>query len=268
MSRPARSAISFVIMASVHEDKKAIQNLSSLVLEINELFAEEKIHFDFVLFSGDSGQSVSYIFRKILEGIGVDAPPILVLPYYRFSKKYIPRGIPFDNKVLLDDVNGFLSNIQNLDNILFVDDEIGEGRTISGIVDLINKENAKKFGKDSRIYIVAEDHGFKKEEIGGIPVLFEPLSKKTEHVYNAISYLVPFEMEKAVEKDFRKLNSKELINCLLDLPVKARKGDSPYWSYELLEEVKEKVVDFEGMQFKFAEYLNGLIRDDIRRLKS
>ncbi|MDP2638155.1 MAG: hypothetical protein Q8P26_03785 [Candidatus Levybacteria bacterium] len=243
-----------------HEEK-ARQNLRCLIRVIDDLFLKDKVKFDLVLASGDSGYSLKYILDKILDKRGVKSPPSLILPYYRYTQKYVAKGNPFDNKNLAKDVELVVKDLEVVNNTLFIDDEIGEkARTISGLIDLVKKAKPSLLSDKSVFYVVAEDHGFDPSKMKSFKSVFKPFSKKEGKINNAISYLVPKSLSMKIKNRYGEQYPKELINWLLNLPVKDKNGDTPYWSYDTLESFK-KDSDFRILQKEFQDHLDSMINE-------
>ena len=239
-------------------EEKAKINLKGFIKTTKKLFIDSDINFDLVIASGDSGQEMAYLLKTILGKIGKDTPPILLLPLYRFTRKGIPFGLRYDNSIFLDEVKNTPANLKT---ILFVDDEIGVGITLRTFVELL-----KKAGKIDRpkLYVVGEDKGvFEKDKLKDVELFYEPFEKAEKNIMNAISYLVPLETRKIINESFGELSTKEIMNSLLNLPIKYKEKGKPFWTMGLSDELYSKVSEFNRLHLNFQEYLNGLISEYI-----
>lgn len=245
--------------------RKAKTNLIGFVDVIKELIEDRKIKFDLVTGSGDSGAAMVKIAEMIYQELKISFPEKLLVPYFRFTKKDVPSGERVSIVDYSDSFEEKFRSFKEVKNILFVDDEIGRGRTIRGVVKWMRENNPKVFSKDSRLWIVAEDHGFNVNDLKlDFVVEFKPFSKK-EGINNAISYIVPYEIKSVIRENFSgKYSSKELMNSLLGLPVKSRDRKVMVWSYDLRDELAGKIEGFDGLQNEFEKFLRDLIRKSLK----
>lgn len=110
--------------------------LRSFTGTISRLLASEKIHYDLIIASGNSGLAVTEFTKIIYSKLKIAPPPALALPIMRFINEDNRKR--FDNSVLYPQVSKTLQNIdKNISSILFVDDEIRYGSTVKNSLKLI-----------------------------------------------------------------------------------------------------------------------------------
>lgn len=172
-------------------EQKGLSNLDGLVRIITNLVRDNKISFDLLIGSGDTGIAMVKLTEMILSEINVPIPTKLVIPYYRFVEKHMGEGESFQgNSILLPEIKDQLKDIKNIQNILFVDDEIGKGRTIKGIVELIFQAKGELSQKRINLYIVAEDRSYAGQDLGDlVNVQYCPFGEGGP-VGNAISHII------------------------------------------------------------------------------
>lgn len=244
--------------------QKGLDNLDGFLKTLINLLVKQKIVFDLIIGPGDSGITMVKISEIVYNETKLQLPPKLLIPYFRYQKKDITKGIRFSgNDVLVSAIKDELLNIGALNNILFVDDEIGNGSTVKGIIRLVAQARPDLFKNKPTLYILAEDHGFDPKAVTDrIFTKFIPFATKIEGVHNAISYIVPKKLEKPIDELYPDTvyNDKARMNALLDLPIKVLKNGKPIWSYEFIEKLDKKIPNFKQMQREFKNYLVALVR--------
>lgn len=238
-------------------DQKALSNLEGFVKIITNLVRSNKISFDLLVGSGDTGIAMVKLTEMTLSEINVPIPTKLVIPYYRFVEKHVGEGEPFQsNSVLLPEIREQLKDVKNIQSILFVDDEIGKGRTVKGIVELLVQAKEELFQKRINLYIVAEDRSYAGQDLGNlVNVQYCPFGEGGLEG-NAISHIIPPDIKEHIKKSYRNLYLKEELNALLNLPIKAKDNEKPKWSYDLLNGLKNKLENFDTT--KVEEILNDI----------
>ena len=242
--------------------EKAKSNFEGLVRIITSLVRDKKIQVDLIVGAGNTGIAMVKLSELIFDELNIHIPPKLVIPYYRFTKAHVGEGEPFQyNNILLPEIKEKLSSIENIQNILFVDDEIGGGRTVKGVIELIFQARQELSQNKPTLYIVAEDRSYNWQGLSTlINVQYCPFAEGGPRG-NAISHIVPSEIHEII-KTYGSLDPKEELNALLDLPIKDKKEDEkPIWSYDLLNDLKLKVANFHEIQSKFESYLRDLIKE-------
>jgi len=232
------------------------ESLQAYIHTIKNLI-ENSEPFDAIIAAGDSGQLTARITEEVYKAVGKAASPPLVAPIYRHADE--AETILFDNKVLAPQFESWKSKLLN--NVLFVDDEIGGGNAVRGAIDFLFDLTPNV----QRITIVAEDGGFDcPPEIRGVKATFVPTRKRTPNIFNAISYNVPREFKEPLQKvlaDEPDLNDKQIMCTLLSLPTKEFHDGHPEFNERLIERVKARLPEFKGMQQRYGEYFQAQIRE-------
>lgn len=233
-------------------------SLRAFVQTIKKL-AESGTSFDVIAAAGDSGQLAARITEEVYKALGKPVPPTLVAPVYRHADE--AETVLFDNSVLASQFEGWKT--KPLKNVLFVDDEIGGGNAVRGMLDLLLKINPDM----QSITIVAEDGGFNcPPEIRGVKTVFIPTRQRVPEVYNAISYTVPWRLQKPLKEvlaDEPDLNDKQVMCTLLNLPTKEFNDGKPEFNNRLIEHAS-KLPDFDALQNKYQEYFTQQIAELVR----
>lgn len=242
-------------------EQKAFSNLDGLVKIIANLVRGNKISFDLLVGSGDTGIAMVKLTEMILSEMNVPIPTKLVIPYYRFVEKYTGEGEPFrGNSVLLPEIRDQLKDVKNIQNILFVDDEIGKGRTVKGIVELLVQAKEELSQKRVNLYIVAEDRSYSGQDLGDlVNVQYCPFGEGGP-VGHAISHIILPDIKEGIKKSYGNLYLKEELNALLNLPIKSKDNEKSKWSYDLLNDLKNKLENFGDLQIQLETYLKVLVK--------
>lgn len=231
-------------------------SLLQFIKTFKRLLVNDKRRFDLVVGAGDSGQLMVYITRLVYEMLKINMPQTIVAPIYRHADE--AETILFDNSQLAADYSDI--SVSNVQNILFVDDEIGSGNATKGMLDLLIKL-IKKSGKVLTYTIIAEDGGFDLKSIQIQNVKIEFISPKTraENVFNAISYIIPAEYEQpiknALQYEIKDLNSKQVMNILLNLPIKEFNNGKPRFTFQMHEMAKKLISNLPKLQEGYRSHL-------------
>lgn len=244
-------------------EEKGLENFKGFVKTLTDLLVNKKIQFDLLIGTGDSGIAMVRIAKLIYAKIGIKPPGTLLIPYFRFTKTNVLKGDRFEkNYVLIPQIQDELQGLSKSGNILFVDDEIGRARTIKGVLELLKEAKPELIVPKSSLYILAEDHGFNPTSLEStLEVNFVPFGKVTKGINNAISYIIPYEIEKQIIDVFpdEDYGSKARMNSLFGLPIKVLERGHPRWSYEFLEKLNNRFPDFKILQEDFENYILSLI---------
>lgn len=241
------------------------RNFTAFVKTTAKLIKDLKEGFDLLVGSGDSGIAMVKFTEFIYDGLGIKSPPSIQIPIFRFRAKDVPEGKSFDNSVLQPMVKRQWPHLNKIKSILFVDDEVGEGFTakisLQLIIDTIGDQS-----EELNYFIVAEDQGFIwKWRFPRVRVKFIPFIKHTKGVYNAISYIIPYELEKPIKEIYseEEFGSKARMDALLGLPIKKLINGKPVWSNEYLGNLKREISNFEDLQNRFEEFSRNLIHQSL-----
>lgn len=235
-------------------DQLSHTSLALFVREVNR--AIEAQAYDLILGGGDSGNIMVWITQEVYVELQVNCPDTLVLPTYRHAD--YAETVLFDNRLLKELVH--LPN-GKLKHILLVDDEVGTGNTIRGILGAVGELTDSK----PVITFIAEDDGFDSSRVTGWDVDFRPPQPKVKDVYNAVSYIVPFDYEapvkRVLEPAVEDLNDKHVMVTLLDLPIKLWNNGSPIFTYQYRDLCLEEIPGFADIQQRFQDFMREQVRD-------
>jgi len=250
-------------------EEKGLYNLSEFVKSIKRLVIDESIDFDLIIGAGDSGASMVKIAEIVFQELHLSVPKTLLIPFFRFSQKDVARGEIFNSiDVYVSEATKVISGFSQIRNILFVDDEIGQGRTVDGVIKVLEKVIPD--AGNINFYILAEDHGFNSDSIKSeIAIHFVPFSLFQKRINNAISYIIPYEIEKKITDRFtdREIGSKVRMNSLFELPSKELKDNTPFWSYEILGKIKKEIPNYYKLQLDFENYIHSIIKKIIEEME-
>ena len=134
-------------MNDLNLEKLGEQKFNNFCRKIKELTIDSKATFDLVVAVGNSGLVMGKFTKLIYENLGLNFPPQLSIPFYRFYLDFRDdMSKLFDNNIFLPEVIKQIKDISKIDTVLFVDDKIGSGITAVGCLELI-KEALKRIQK-------------------------------------------------------------------------------------------------------------------------
>jgi hypothetical protein len=237
------------------------QRLRQFVKTIYNLVTSEGVDFKLLVCGGNTGLVMAYITERIYTIASIVLPHKLALPTYRYYPGFLnePKYL-FDNSALHYNVEAALDNFPKLQNVLFVDDEIGLGITALTIHKLLTDwQQAHHPCNDFNYYIVAEDQGFQLDASrtdGNI--YFSPFSSEMEGWNNGIANIVPKEYATPIAQVFPAeiLPFHQRMNILLDLPIKKFADGKPRFGSSLLEQAKKMVPNLRLLQQGFSRFLD------------
>jgi hypothetical protein len=236
--------------------KLAHNSLNSFVATVQK--AIKSSDYDLILAGGDSGSIMAWITEVIYTELGKVAPQKIVLPSYRHSDD--AETILFDNRIFKSDIT---LSITNPKRILFVDDEIGEGNTIRGVLSVL----AEVITSRPKVTLIAENEDFDPSLVEGWEVEHLIPQMRAEGVFNAISYITPARFEDPVKlllaPLIHNLNDKNVMATLLNLPIKQWNDGQPEFSWRYRDLCLEKLAGFAETQTEYQAYLKGLIHEQI-----
>ena len=253
-------------MEPVNLGELARSNFRKYVLTLHRLLKGDDVQFDLIVAAGDSGIAMAEIAAMVYENLGIARPPTLRLPVYRHSDE--AETIAYDNSVLIPEAEVALKDVEFVENILFVDDEIGSGITAFASLDItLNSLTARQRAQNVTFTIVAEDHGFRQQQAReNVDPRFYPYAHETTGVWSAISCIIPADLEDplfSLHHDHEGSSSKFRMNLLLDLPVKEFVGTRPEFTYRYSQLAEERVTNLPQLRQSFQRYLCGLIADHL-----
>lgn len=224
---------------------------NSLALFVKELHrAIQKVSYDLILAGGDSGNIMAWITNVVYETLRISPPLTITLPIYRHAD--YAETILFDNRVLSPQIS---LNENTLSNILIVDDEVGVGNTVKGLLDTLGGATSEK----PSVTFIAEDDGFDAFKVLGWNINFRPPQPKVEGVYNAVSYIIPKEYELPVRRILEPIvqdtNDKHIMATLLNLPIKEYNDGQPEFTFKYRDKCLEQIDNFESLQKDFQDFI-------------
>ncbi len=260
----------------------AIRNFKRLVAVIYYLIAAKNIQCDLVVGAGDSGIWLAKVVEKIYLLLDLKVPTILTVPIVRFKFTYLKyKDQPlelFDNSVLVPEVKKQLKNLNELDRILFIDDEIAYGVTVREAIKVILKSvDQNKISKDLLVTIVAENQEFNPNPfLEKAKANFYYFAKRTEGMNSIIDYITPWEIEQQILTHFKKeeFGPKVIINILLDLSSKEKELmenlyiPKPIFSYTYNKRASQKVPNLSNLKKEFQAKLDLWINEAIEEFQS
>lgn len=253
----------------VYRRKFGAIRLKRFVGMIYKLLQEEQKHFDVLLVGGNSGLMMGRITQEIFDKLNVKRPPLIAIPFVK-CKPEREGSIRNFIGIFQDEIRDQIGNINFKDfkNVLFVDDEIGDGCT----ADVCMEALLKATGTDSKLvnyYIVAEDHGFKASNIKSVNAIYYPFARKNIDVNNIISYCIPAVIDQQIRKVLPNdlYHAKRRFNVLLDLPSRDKKQLFSNYNYQLNEKVRQNISNIEELKTDFQIFLSKLISNGIEEYK-
>lgn len=212
--------------------------------------------YDLILAGGDSGSIMTWITNAVYENLNISPPPRIVLPVYRHAD--YAETILFDNKTLK--LKLVLPKVK-LENILLVDDEAGTGNTARGLLETLGAVTNDR----PKVTFIAEDDGFDASKITGWKLDFKPPQLKVKDVYNAVSYIVPYDefqlpVKAVLNPIVKDLNDKHVMATLLNLPIKEYNDGQPEFTFQFRDECLSQIEAFPNMQQRFQDFIRNEIR--------
>lgn len=255
-TKPLNEVVDEILRKTIDFAQIGQDSLKAYVQTIQKLIEQDE-QFDVITAAGDSGQLATRITEEIYKALGKSVPPKLVAPIYRHADE--AEIILFDNSILAPQFTDWKT--KPFKKVLFVDDEIGGGNAVGGMLDLLLEMNPDI----QSITIVAEDGGFYcPPEIHGVKAMFIPTRQRIPGVYSAISYTVPWKFQeppKRVLADEPGLNDRQVMCTLLNLPTKEFRGGKPEFNDRLIERARAKLPDFTALQKEYQEYFTKQIAE-------
>lgn len=213
-------------------------------------------NYDLLIFCGDSGQIMSKLVATYHSLMKTEAPEYIQLPIYRDAEVSHDQLIEFIRKCSLK---------ARYTNILFVDDEIYKGSTLSKAIDLIHQSG--KIDEETKISLIAEDQGFNINKFN-YPVIFHSYASELDGLNNIISYCVPIHLQKQIREIYPddEFNSKKMFCLLANLPIKNIKIGNPFWDFAFYEALKSHLPNLPELQNEFEFHLENMMKDIVRNL--
>lgn len=247
----------------------SIDYVKRFAATIYYLFKESDYKIDLLVGAGNSGVQMTRLVKIILDDYNIKIP-ILNIPIYRYKqdkegKDQYEGTDYFNNDILLGYVKKDIGKIK-FKTVLFVDDEIGEGKAAKAAIKLILKSMINK--NKLNYLIVAEGHDFKPEwSFRNVIIKFCPYEKGIEGLFNVICYNVPYEYQLKIKDALPDLSSRKYMNVLLSEPIKEFNKGKPIFTNNYEAILKEKIKDFDKMQKKYLLHIKNLLSEGIKEYK-
>lgn len=231
----------------------ANNSLQSFVLCVRS--ALKANHYDLLLAGGDSGNIMVWITQQVYKHLSQPAPKVVVLPTYRHVDE--AETILFDNRVLSKFINP--ADVRDIKKVLIVDDEVGEGNTLRGILTSLSEVSTER----PAVTFVAENEDFDAASVPGWTIDFRVPQMRVEGVFNAISYIIPGEFEAPIKRVLASslvdLNDKQVMAALLDLPLKVWNDGAPEFTMRYRDLCAAELDNFHGLQAGFQAFMSSQI---------
>jgi hypothetical protein len=184
----------------------AVRNFKRFIAVLNYLIKRNE--FDLLLFGGDSGIGLSKITELVYEQLDKKPPTMISLPIIRMEPKWLDdhgqEVKKFDNSIFIPQIKDRVNSLNKLENLAFIDDEIGKGITARAIVNLaIETADENKLQKPLNLTILAEDQNFNPENfLENVNCDIYPFATQNEEIYNVLCRVVPWSIQKQIRDHF------------------------------------------------------------------
>lgn len=254
--------------------KIAEENFKRFIGLLEYVTDEKNVHFDLVVAAGNSGNFMLKLVEMYYKKAKREKPVFLSLPIfiYRVNKNntWAPKNQEeqFDNLVLVPMVCESIKNLSKIENVLFVDDEIGYGSSAKASLDVLLEGGKEKIKRPLNFVIMAENHWFKWEsEIPDVTIHFYTIGKQIAGLTHTITELVPLEFQEKCTKVNGETDRKIIMNMILNLPTKKIEGGKPKFTYEEYEEITKGFNNIKKWQDDFKKKIERLIEEGIEDYK-
>lgn len=223
-------------------------------------------HFDLVVAPYNSGAVMVRLAERAASRQGLSFWPVLRVPVYtpyRFANVSDGRAMPYDNAAILPEVRKTWASLRlPVRSLLFIDDEIGNGRAFAECLKLVAAARADAPREPCTCVIVAEADGFHDTySFPGLDVRFSPYAVRPAPTMSGVI----FDLVSDVLADvFRgvgdgRLDKKQVASILLDLPVKTLVNGVPQITHGLNRQAEKIVWNLARLRADFEAYIDELI---------
>lgn len=231
------------------------------------LIVEDNAKFDLIVGPADSGTFLAESARLFFEKIPQEQPLILTVPIQRYEAGLgIDTGEHFHNKAWDKEITEKISTLPKVENILFVDDEIGLAYTAQEVIRLI-LESATKDAIASRVIytILAENHAFEwRYDIPPIAIKYIAFSNKIKGVNGAIFEIIPDDILKEFQKIDKDITKKKICSLFTSGLVKEASDGKIFLNDALLLIMESELPHFRKLKTEFIERIKSLISSAIQ----
>ena len=230
------------------------------------------VQYDLVVAPYNSGAVMVRLAERVARSQGVLFWPALLMPVftpYRFADLTSSQSMPYDNAALIPRVRKTLASFQRpVRSLLFIDDEIGNGRAFEECMKVVAAALGKNRRESCSCVIVADEDGSHAAySFPGMDVRFMPYAvRPSPSVSGVIFDVVP----DSVMDAFRgvgsgRLDKKQVASILLGLPVKTLINGVPQVADALSREAADVVRNLAQLRADFEAYIDGLIASALLR---
>jgi len=250
-------------MTDFDYNKLAHNSLNKFVATVYKAINDNE--YDLILAGGDSGNIMAWITEVIYQELRLAVPKKITLPTYRHSDE--AETIIFDNRILKSQINKSVID-KKLTNVLFVDDEVGEGNTIRGFLSALAEVTTDR----PVVTFIAENEDFEPQSVPGWKIDFRIPQPKVDKVWNAISYILPYvdfviPTKNVLEPVMSELNDKQVMTTLLNLPLKEWDNGHPRFTWKYINLCNKKISNFKDLQAGVQKYMREQISEQIDVVK-
>ena len=255
------------IIASDFEDKRpelAKSRIKMFSAAIARQLLEFGETFDLLMGAGNSGLFMTKIAEMIYEHLSLKTPTVLNLPIYRFKEDNTTIN---NSSQLVSRLKQTLKNLE-VNNILFVDDEIMRALTVKECFNLILKANPNI--NHLTATIIAENHFFEWHyKMPKVSISFFAYSPLIQGLNGNIGYFIPEELHKEICLILDKTLSHNHTMALVvgdALKQKDENGNS-YFDYAIESNLKNKIVNYANKKSSLMTELKELVKNGIEKYK-
>lgn len=225
-----------------------------------------KENYDLLLGAGNSGLFMTRIARMTYKYLNVKTPLILNLPIYRFKED---GATLHSNSFLSPQVNTTLKKLHNINNILFVDDEIMRGLTVKECLDLILKINPKINHLNATI--IAENHFFEWHyKMPKVSINFFAYSPLIQGLNGNIGYFIPEDLYNEISAILNDGLSYNHVMAIVVTGALKRKDNNgnPYFDFTIEPKLKNKIINYGERKSSLLSELQELTKEGVEKYKT
>lgn len=244
----------------INLENLAEERLQQFVATLTRLLVNEQEKFDLVISGGDSGLIVTKIVEKIYEVLKIKVPPIINLPIQRYKDGNLQQR--FQHVDLVKDI----PSIKNVENILFVDDEIRIGWTAKTCFETLQK----KYKTRLHCVIIAENHffewHFKQPDVN---LRFYAHAKVIPGINQIFAYLINNQEYNLIQSLSDQIQDRQQAVALLISAKYKKFSEKKVLFDEKLElEILNKSSKYRDIKKKLENKLTSLVKNGVARYKS
>lgn len=255
------------IWNSPNLEKLAQEYFRRYIATLHELIIKKNINIDLLVVGGNTGLVMGRWTQIFFDIKGINRPKLI----HFTTQRYIPNKEEtdenlFDNSILkLSAYNQLYDNKTNsVKNILFVDDEIGLGKTAEACLKALHESNVLE--NNANFYIIAEDQGYNvNNKIKDVSIKFYPFATEIEGLNNIITYIIPNKIDQQIKKVFKEeeISSCGRIQLLMGLPSRNKNIFMDGFDYKNNQEAEGKINNMDILRKEFKDYIENLVKSTL-----